>query len=243
MGKSDYLGNKILQSGKGSKNKNSGNNRGPYSSGLNPYSQFGGAKTKKTPRRANDENAAAQALLQMAGPATPDSGIDVGIRGRRKRKRVTFDLPTFDPDTDTVIIPKKRTGPRQPMGNDIKAFLAQIRPPSNKKTEEPTGAYSINSMLNKVGMIRKGRKRTRPHTIVNGWYMHGRNAGKPRPGRRAAMIRAYVEKALRIYKRLGSQASSSWLTAAKTQRGRGFGVGETLLKHGSSMVEKVGKTY
>ena len=129
------------------------------------------------------------------------------------------------------------------MGNDIKAFLAKIRPPSNKETAEPTGAYSINSMLNKVGMIRKGRKRTRPHTIVNGWYMHGRNAGKPRPGRRAAMIRAYVEKALRIYKRPGSQASSSWLRAAKTQRGRGFGVGETLLKQGTSMVGKVGKNY
>ena len=93
-----------------------------------------------------------------------------------------------------------------------KLFLDKIRPPSNKKTEEPAGAYSINSMLNKVGMIRKDRKRTRPHTIVNGWYMHGRNAGKPRPGRRAAMIRTYLEKAL----------SSSWLRAAKMQRGNGF---------------------
>ena len=102
-----------------------------------------------------------------------------------------MELPTFDPNTDTVMIPPKRMGPRQRIGDDVRGFLAKIRPASNKKT---SGPYSINTMLNNVGMIRKGNKRARSHTMMNGWYMHGKHAGKPRPGSRAAMIRAYVER-------------------------------------------------
>ena len=126
------------------------------------------------------------------------------------------------------------------MGNDVRAFPAKIRPASNRKTREPTGPYSITNMLKRVGMIRKVTKKTRPHTIVGGWYMHGKKAGEPRPGRRAAMIRAYEEKALAAYKRPSSKDSSLWMAAAKAQRGRGL-VGSVLGKQLLSGIGKDGK--
>ena len=64
--------------------------------------------------------------------------------------------------------------------------------------------------------------------------MHGKDAGKPRPSRKAAMLRAYTEKALKAYKSPSSKASSSWIAAAKTQRGRG--IGTHLLNQGLSGV-------
>lgn len=101
------------------------------------------------------------------------------------------------------------------MGNDIKVFLVKIRFLLNKKMEELIGVYLINFMLNKVGMIWKGRKRIRLYMIVNGWYMYGRNVGKLRLGCWVVMIRVYVEKVLRIYKRLGLWVSFFWLRVVK----------------------------
>lgn len=48
----------------------------------------------------------------MVGFVILDLGIDVGVRGRRKRKWVIFDLFIFDLDMDIVIIFKKRMGLR-----------------------------------------------------------------------------------------------------------------------------------
>ena len=41
----------------------------------------------------------------------------------------------------------------------IKAFLAKIRPASTKKIQEPTGPYSLSSMMKRVGVMRKGNKK------------------------------------------------------------------------------------
>ena len=87
--------------------------------------------------------------------------------------------------------------------------------------------------------MRKGNKKTSRHGLF-GWYLHGMKAGEPKPGRKAAMLRAYAEKALKAYKRPSSRASSPWMAAAKRQRGRGL-VGETLLSSGSSLIGKLGK--
>ena len=70
--------------------------------------------------------------------------------------------------------------------------------------------------------------------------MHGKDAGKPKPGRKAAMLRAHAEKALKTYKSPSSRASSSWMAAAKIQRRRGL-VGKTLLSRGSAMLGRLGK--
>ena len=75
---------------------------------------------------------------------------------------------------------------------------------------------------------------------MNGWYKHGKHASKPTPGRRAAKIRAYVEKALKVYKRPGNQASSSWMNATKQQRGRGV-AGSVLRKQILFGIGKLGK--
>ena len=76
MGKTHYLGNRTLQEGRGSKKKTND----PYSGGLNPYSQLGGANTKTTPCGNRSRNVAeaeaAMALMELGGPATVDSEID-----------------------------------------------------------------------------------------------------------------------------------------------------------------------
>ena len=90
--------------------------------------------------------------MEMEGPATPDSGIDVvnrRVNRGSRRKRLTMELPTFDPNSDAVVIPPKRMGQSQRIADDVTGFLAKIRPASNKKTAEPTAPYSINTMLNK----------------------------------------------------------------------------------------------
>ena len=120
--------------------------------------------------------------MELGGLATPNSGIGDGngrINRGTERKRMTSDLPRFSATLDTVIIPRKRTGPRQKMGNEVRPFLAKIRPASNRKTGEPTSPYFITNTLKRVGMIRKGNKMTTPHIIVGGWYMHGKKAGEP----------------------------------------------------------------
>ena len=223
MGKEDYLGNKILQKGSGIKRNH------PYGSGTDPYGQYGGARTKKTKKRQPSNLERFARTTQNADVVNNDFGqIDGAVRRAFKnmklnnnRKRKASDFPIFNPDLNTIIIPPKRRAPTRQIGNDVKALLASIRP-STRKTENQRGPASIHGMLQRVGAIRKGNKRTRWHKAIGGWYLHGKDAGKAMPGRRAAMIRAYTEAALRNFKRPSSKASSSWMQAAKRQHGSGL---------------------
>ena len=237
IGKTEYLGDRISKKGQGSTKK-----RGPYSGGRDPYEQLGGAQTKRKNTSANV--AALEELVEGVNPGTPDSGVSVElqrvVRQMRKRKRKESDLSSFNADLDTIIMPPKRRAPTQTIGNDVKTFLAKIRPVSTKKIQEPTGPYSLNAMLKRAGAIRKGNKKTKTHTVTQGWIMHGKDGGAPRTGRRAAKIRAYVERALKAYKKPSSRASSSWIAAAKTQRGRGL-VGHALAKGAASLAGSLGK--
>ena len=142
-------------------------------------------------------------MVERVGLDSPDSGIE-GVVNRaykqlRKRKREQTDLPMFYAEKDTIFFPPKRSRTPQSMGPDIKAFLAKIRPASTKKLQEPTGPYSISSMMKRVGVMQKGNKKTSRHGLF-GWYLHGMKAGGPKPGRKAAMLTAYAEKALKAYK-------------------------------------------
>ena len=238
MGKEDYLGNKILQRG-GRIKKNL-----PYGNGFSPFGQSGGANTRVTPRIINNPNIAAiESFIDRVGPANPVDGVDRALNRAYKnfhnRKRKASDLPTFNADLNTIIIPPKRRAPTRQIGSDVKAFLASIRP-STRKTENQRGPTSIHGMLQRVGAIIKGNKRTRWHKAIGGWYLHGKHAGKPMPGRRAAMIRGYTEAALRNFKKSSSKASSSWMQAAKRQRGRGL-ISHSILGDAGKLAKTLGK--
>ena len=90
MGKTDYLGSKILQQGKGIKK-----NFEPYSSGCDPYGQYGGGHTKTTERKrmtitGNPNLDALREMVERAGPDSPDSGIEnvVNRAYRQHRNRI-----------------------------------------------------------------------------------------------------------------------------------------------------------
>ena len=236
MGKEDYLGNRILQKG-------SGNKRNTYGNGYDPYGQYGGARTKKTKKRQPSNLELLAQVAQRAGDNVGVGGVEGAVhrayKNVNKRKRKASDLPIFNADLNTIIIPPKRRAPTRQIGNDVKAFLASIRP-STRKTENQRGPNSIHGVLQRVGAIRKGNKRTRWHKAIGGWYLHGKDAGKPMPGRRAAMIRAYIEAALRNFKRPSSKASSSWMQAAKRQRGRGL-ISHAILGDAGKLAKTLGK--
>ena len=236
MGKEDYLGNRILQKG-------SGNKRNTYGNGYDPYGQYGGARTKKTKKRQPNNLELLAQVAQRAGDNVGVGGVEGAVNRAYKnvnnRKRNASDLPIFNPDLNTIIIPPKRRAPTRQIGSDVKAFLTSIRP-STRKTTNPPGPNSVRAMLQTVGAIRKGNKRTRWHKALGGWFLHGKHAGEPMRGRKAAMLRAYIEAALRNFKRPSSKASSSWMQAAKRQRGRGL-ISHAILGDAGKLAKTLGK--
>ena len=67
MGKENYLGNRILQKG-------SGNKRNTYGNGYDPYSQYGGNRTRKTKKRQPSN-------LELLAQVAQRAGDNVGVGG------------------------------------------------------------------------------------------------------------------------------------------------------------------
>ena len=132
--------------------------------------------------------------------------------GRRKgtvnfvdvRPYLDLVLPTI---RDRRVIGSKMIGTRA-------EHLAKIRPnpEDNRRTVNPRNT-TLGDMLVHSNNWRKSKRnyKTRYHTHTTGWYLHGPNAGEPRPGRKAAMIRAYTIAALDDFQHPGRTRSQHFI--------------------------------
>ena len=142
--------------------------------------------------------------------------------GSRKPKEINWD---YYADLALPTIGEKRKK-SSPMVGTRDEHLARIRPDpeDNRRT-----AHRRNTNLGETLVQTKNwrhtvkNKTTRYHTHATGWYLHGPNAGEPRPGRKAAMIKAYTIAALNDFKHPGRQRSKYFIDLFKEIREDLFG--------------------
>ena len=106
-----------------------------------------------------------------------------------------------------------------PMRGTLKEHLDRIRPtPDENRRTYPVFISDLGQNLRQTKNWRKGRKGTKLHTQSTGWYLYGPRTGAPRPGRKAAMIRAYTHLALEDFQHPGRKTSKNFLQMFKDLR-------------------------
>ena len=105
------------------------------------------------------------------------------------------------------------------MRGTLKEHLDRIRPnPAANRRTYPLRISDLGQNLEQTKNWRRGRKGTRFHTQSTGWYLHGPRTGAPRPGRKAAMIRAYTHLALEDFQHPKRKTSQHFLEMFKDLR-------------------------
>ena len=105
-----------------------------------------------------------------------------------------------------------------PITGSVSEFLKKIRPSPLSLRSPIYDASDLSEEIEFRGLKRRGKHKTKYHTHTTGWYLHGPYAGEPRPGRRAAMIRAYTGLALDAYKHPGRKVSKAFLQRLREQK-------------------------
>ena len=147
------------------------------------------------------------------------SGVDPYQEGGRKKRRRRRVDPNEVVEWITEPVLKTR-GPRVgPMRGTLKEHLDRIRPnPAANRRTYPLRISDLGQNLEQTKNWRRGRKGTRLHTQSTGWYLHGPRTGAPRPGRKAAMIRAYTHLALEDFQHPSRKTSQHFLEMFKDLR-------------------------
>lgn len=129
-------------------------------------------------------------------------------------------MPNPEPHEFNFRLKRAKSGKTLPIDRaGLTAFLNSIRP-NNKRTRsrQDTNLYKV---MQRFGTLRR-KDPTLLHTHTTGWYMHGKNAGMPRPGVKAAMIREATKMMLDYYKnKRGTAYMKEIYGNARGQRGRG----------------------
>ena len=128
-------------------------------------------------------------------------------------------------DLDLIGLTDPRLGKRRnyggPMVGTRAEHLASIRPdPEELRTFTNRKNTDLGETLINTKHWRNSARnwKTRYHTHATGWYLHGPNAGEPRPGRKAAMIRAYTIAALNDFKHPGRRRSKDFINLFRELR-------------------------
>lgn len=131
-----------------------------------------------------------------------------------------LNMPNPEPHEFNFRLKRAKSGKTLPKDRaGLTAFLNSIRP-NNKRTRSRQDTH-LYKVMQRFGTLRR-KDPTLLHTHTTGWYMHGKNAGMPRPGVKAAMIREATKMMLDYYKnKRGTAYMKEIYGNARGQRGRG----------------------
>lgn len=158
-----------------------------YSGGTNPNQRGGMARTRSGRYGSIEDSNIVP--LNAGSPSASVAAIEPVVR-RQKRGRTSLT------SLDLAVPSSARSTRGSPLSSAldlavrgkrrVPAGLA-IRPPQRRRQNR--GGAHLDQVLKFFKLKRAGNKNTRYHNAVNGWYMHGPNAGKKMPGRKAQMAR------------------------------------------------------
>ena len=137
------------------------------------------------------------------------------VKRTRGRRANDLDLTGL---TDPRLGRRRNVG--EPMIGTRAEHLARIRPDVEelRRFTHPKTTDLGETLINTKHWRNSERKTTRYYTHATGWYLHGPNAGEPRPGRKAAMIRAYTIAALNDFKHPGRRRSKDFINLFRELR-------------------------